>query len=463
MLRIEQELPGLPQFNLPFAYRLRGRLNVPALERSLTEVVRRHESLRAGFVWQDERPVALITPAAEIRSSLIVEDLAAPGVAADTQTQALMLRKVKLKAAQECLKPIDMKQPPLFRARLWRLGAEDHVLLLVFHDLIIDGWSVVVFIEELSEIYADFAAARRAQLPQPALRYSDFARWQRQWSTSRSATTQLMYWNERLRKVSPVFAGKPDVKGELTARTAEKHFKLSTDLIAHLTTLSRSQGATLFMTLLAGFNTLVMLRTGRNNICVATMMANRARTGTDRVIGPFANTSLIRTQIDADQSFEEVLNRVRNAVLEAYTMQELPFDILAERLGQEGLDPGSLIQFYFVLQVPFRRPIKLDNVTVRPFGDRRGQSMAMPIDRIWLSVTVGETPWGMTGTCRYKKKLFEEDPVQNWVREYKLILAKAAANPKKLLGRLADVNPIGIEEQFAARLDPGRKAAKCPC
>ena len=206
MLRIEQELPGLPQFNLPFAYRLRGPLNVPALERSLAEVVRRHDSLRTGFAWLDELPVALITPAVDIKSSLIVEDLAARAPAGNSRAKALLLRKAELAAEQERLKPIDMNHAPLFRARLLRLGADDHVLLLVLHDIVIDGWSMEVFMEELSEFYAAFATGRQAQLPEPALQFSDFARWQRRWSTSGAATRQFAYWKKRLRKASPVFA-----------------------------------------------------------------------------------------------------------------------------------------------------------------------------------------------------------------------------------------------------------------
>jgi acyl-CoA synthetase (AMP-forming)/AMP-acid ligase II/acyl carrier protein len=439
MLRIERQLPGLPQFNLPFASRLKGPLNVPALERSLAEAVRRHDALRTGFAWRDEMPVALISPAADIKVSLVVEDLAAQAPGGNSHAKALLLSKAELEVEQECLKPIDMHHAPLFRARLLRLGADDHVLLLVMHDLIIDGWSMRVLMEELSELYAAFTTRRQAQLPEPALGFSDFARWERRWSTSDAATRQFAYWKERLQTVSPVFAAmRSDVAGELTARNAQERFHLSNDLVARLTALSHSRGATLFMTLLAGFKTLLQLRSGRNDICVATMMANRSRPGTERVIGPLANTTLIRTRIDPDLSFQEALDRVRDGVLEAYDRHELPCDIIAARLAEEaGVDPGSLIQFYFVLQVASRRPIKLHDVTVRPFGDREGQGVVMPIDRTWLRMTVRETTSGIAGACRYKNDLFEPNAVHHWIGDYKTILAKAAVNPKKSLGRLA--------------------------
>jgi acyl carrier protein/NRPS condensation-like uncharacterized protein len=440
ILRIERELPGLPQFNLSFAYRLQGPLNVSALERSLVEIVRRHESLRTAFTWRDELPVALITPTAEIKSSLIVEDLAPRASAENSRTKKLLVRMAELEAERECLKPIDVKHAPLLRARLFRLGIDDHVLLLILHDLIIDGWSMGVFMEELSELYAAFATDRQPQLPELTLQFSDFARWQRRWSTSGAATPQLTYWKECLRKASPLFGEvNSDVAGELTASIAQERFHISKDLVARLSALSHSRGATLFMTLLAGFKTLLLLQTGRNDICVATMMANRSQLGTERVIGPFANTTLIRTRIDADLSFHEALDRVRNAVIEALARQELPFDVIAARLAEEdGVDPASLIRCHFVLQGPFRRPIKLHDVAVRPFGDREGQSMAMPITRAWLRMAIKERSSGIAGACWHKNDLFEPKAVQRWIGNYKAILAKVAAKPNDSLGRLAD-------------------------
>jgi len=327
----------------------------------------------------------------------------------------------------------------LFRARLLRLGADDHVLLLILHHIIVDGWSMGVFMEEVSELYAAFMAGRQAQLPEPALQFSDFARWQRRWSTSGAATLQLAYWKGHLREVSPVFPTNGDLAGALLgSRIAHEPVHVSNDLVARLSALSRSRGATLFMTLLAGFKTLLLARSGCNDVCVATAMANRSHLRTERVIGPLENTTVVRTRIDADLSFQEALSRVRDAVLEAYARQELPFDILAARLADEdGLDPASLIQVFFVLQNAIRRPLKLPDVAVRPFAYREGQPV-MPIDRTWLTVTLQETPSGVTGACSYKNDLFEPNTLQHWIADYNTILAKAAANPETPLGRLAD-------------------------
>ena len=186
VLRIERELPGLPQFNLPFAYRLQGPLNVPALERSLAEVVRRHDSLRTGFAWI-ERTAGRSRRAGRrhrihLSSSKILQRRAPTG---DERAKALLLKKAELQAEQEAWTPFDMTRAPLFRTRLLRLGADDHVLLLILHHIIVDGWSIGVFMEEVSELYAALSAGRQAQLPEPALQFSDFARWQRRWCHQR--------------------------------------------------------------------------------------------------------------------------------------------------------------------------------------------------------------------------------------------------------------------------------------
>jgi acyl-CoA synthetase (AMP-forming)/AMP-acid ligase II/acyl carrier protein len=441
MLRIEREVPGLPQFNLPFAYRLKGPLNIAALRRSLVAVVRRHDSLRTGFTWRDGEPVAFIAPPVEIRPSLIVENLAAAGPAGNSRAKALLRRKAALAAEQEALKPFDMRRAPLFRARLLRLGTDDHVLLLVVHDIVIDGWSMGVFMDDVAQCYPAFAAGSPAPLPEPALRFSDFVRWQRQWSTSAAADRQFAYWHRRLRTASPLFiTANSETDTELGGRNDRERLHVPNNMLAQLGDLSHGRGATLFMTLLAGFKALLLLRTGRNDICVATAMANRARLRAESVIGPFANTAIIRTRIDADLTFHEALDRVRDAVLQAYANQELPFDILADRLAEEhGLDPESFIQAYFVLQIAFRRPIKLPGLAVQPFGYREGQSV-MPLDRTWLTMTLNERPSGVIGACSYKSDLFSG---QRWVDDYKAILAKIAENPRKPLGRFADGLTIG--------------------
>jgi amino acid adenylation domain-containing protein len=438
VLTIERELPGVPQFNLPFAFRLHGPLEVPALERSFAEVVRRHEALRAGFAWRDEKPVAIVAPAADIGSPLVFEDLAT-GTPRNDRTRALLVRKAELRAQQEALEPFDLGRAPLFRARLLRLGTDDHVLLMILHNVIVDGWSTGILFEEVSKFYSAFAMGRQVQLAEPALQFSDFAGWQRKWSMSDAAVQQFAYWKERLRSHSPVLPTNGNTDALLTSPATEEPVDLPNDLVARLDALGRSQGGTLFMTLLTGFKALLLARSGRNDICVATAMANRSDVRTERLIGPLVNTTLIRTRMDLDLPFREALARVRESVLEAYARQEYPFEILAARLAQEdGIDPASLIQVLFVLENPLRRQLELTDVAVRPFANavRQGQPV-LPVDRVSLAVTLKETAAGMTGACSYKADAFERGVVQPWVPDYKMILAKAAANPETPVGHLA--------------------------
>jgi acyl-CoA synthetase (AMP-forming)/AMP-acid ligase II/acyl carrier protein len=439
VLKIELAFPGIPQFILPFAYRLLGRLNVDALNRGLAGVVRRHESLRTAFEWRGESVLALITPPANIDSILVLEDFAVSVPAGNDRAKALLLKKAELVAQSDALTVLDTRSAPVLRARLFRLGTDDHVLLLTLHEAIVDGWSVQILMEELSRLYEAFSAGRQPALPKPELQFPDFAHWQRRWTSSDAATEQFTYWKEHLRGASPVFSASYDRGGGLlAAQVAQEAIHISNDLVGRLSTLSHSKGATLFMTLLTGFKVLLLARSGRSDICVATAVANRSQPGLERLIGPVANTAIIRTQIDGDLSFEEALSRVRSSVLEACTRQDLPFKIVAARLSEEdGLRPASLFQVFFVLRNAFRSRLKLPGVVVRPFAHLEGQP-AMPIDPSWLKLTITETPSGITGACRYKKELFERAGFKPWIADYHTILTKAVANPRISLGRLAD-------------------------
>jgi amino acid adenylation domain-containing protein len=441
VLSIERQVPGLPQFNLPFAYRLQGPLNVRALERSLAEIVRRHDLLRTRFGRVEGRPVAVVEPPAAIESSFVMEDLAASRSIKSRRAGALLLKKAELEAEQEAWTSFDVTRAPLFRTRLLRLGADDYVLLLTLHHVIVDGWSIGILIEEISMLYAAFAADRRAQLPDPALRFSDFARWQRSWCTTDSAAQQFARWKELLRGASPVFStARERADALLVSPITYEPIHLPNNLIARLSSVARRQGGTLFMALLTAFKALLLARKGHRDICVATAMANRSQQNMEGVIGPFENTTLIRTRIDSDLSFQDAFARVRDSVLEAYANQDLPFDVLSARLAEDmDVDPASITQVFFVLTNAFRRLLELTDVAVRPLtnGFREGQPV-LPIDLTWLTVMLKATPSGVIGSCNYKTSLFEAGAVQHWLADYKTILAKAAANPGTSLGRLAD-------------------------
>ncbi|MDP9086071.1 MAG: amino acid adenylation domain-containing protein [Pseudomonadota bacterium] len=438
VLGIERELPGLPQFNLPFVHRLQGPLNVSALQQSLVEVVRRHDSLRTGFSWVKGQPTAFVVAAADVDVRLLVEDLAAGIPARSKRARALLLEKAALQAEQEAWKPFEMTRAPLLRARLLRLGHDDHILVLILHHIIVDGWSMGILFEEVAEIYSALVSRRQAGLPEQTVQFSDFAAWQRKWCTGDAASRQLASWNGHLREAVPVFSRDGRAAGARPgSATAREPLHLPTEMVARLNALSRSQDATLFMTLLAGFKTMLLARNGRGDICVATIMANRSELWTERVVGPFENTTLIRTRLDPDISFREALARVRNSVLEAYARQDLPFEIVASQLTEaDGVDSASLTQVFFVLQNAARRPLQLRDLAVQPFGSVRDGQPVLPIDRTWLTLMLKEGPSGLAGSCIYKGDLFRAKTVRQWMADYQHVLARAAADPEMSLGRL---------------------------
>jgi hypothetical protein len=433
MMRIEQNLPGLPLFNLPFAFRLQGPLDPTTLAQAFGDIVRRHESLRTGFGRSGEEPVSRIATPGELGPALTIEVIGDGRPHDNKRRKALELRKIDLLIEQETYAPFDTARPPLLRARLLRLHADDHVLLLTLHHAIADGWSIGVLFEELSNRYAALAGRPSVPLPKLPLAFSDVARWQRWWCGTDAARRQAADWTENLRGAAPVFDG----EASPGASTGHHPVSLERELIGRLTAFAGRHNSTLFMCLLTGLKALLLAQSGRNDISVATAMANRAQPDTDRVVGPFENTVIVRTRITPELSFAQALARVRQSVLDAHARQELPFNILADHLEQEGIEPASLLQVYFTLQNPLRQPLDLADVTIESIGNvaREGQPV-LPIDQTWLSLMLKERPTGITGSCNYKGELLDGRRVREWMANLVALLDAAVAHPNTPLGRL---------------------------
>ncbi|WFU74033.1 non-ribosomal peptide synthetase [Bradyrhizobium sp. CB2312] len=433
MLRIEQNLSGLPLFNLPFAFRLQGPLDPAALAQALDDVAARHESLRTTFGWADEEPTSRIMPPGKLRRVLTVETIGDGHPHNNKRRKALELRKIDLLIEQETYTPVDTTQAPLLRTRLLRLHADDHVLLLTLHHAIVDGWSIGVLFEELSSRYAALAGYPSVPLPKPPPAFADVARWQRWWCSTDAARRQAADWIENLRGAAALFDG----ESSPGPSTGHHPVNLEPDLIARLTAFAGQHNGTLFMCLLTGLKALLVARTGRSDIAVATAMANRAQPDTDRIVGPFENTVIVRTRISPELSFVEALARVRQSVLDAHARQELPFNIVADHLEQEGIDPAALLQVYFTLQNPLRQPLDLPDLTTTSIGNvaREGQPV-LPIDQTWLSLMLKERPTGITGSCNYKSELLDGGMIGEWMEDLVALLAAASAQPNTPLGRL---------------------------
>ncbi|MES1147676.1 MAG: condensation domain-containing protein, partial [Bradyrhizobium guangdongense] len=288
MVTMERELPGLPLFNLPFALRLQGPLDVTALSRALGDVVRRHEALRTTFGGINDAPGLRITAPGKIGEVLTVEPIGDGGRVGGKRLKALQLKKIKLLAEQEAWEPLDMTRAPLLRARLLRMQADDHVLLLTFHHAVADGWSIGIVFDEISRRYAALVGRPTEPLQKLPLSFADVARWQRWWCGTEAAKRRAAEWTDALRGATPVFTSKDGAETIPAGRPTGYHpLRLNGELIAEISTFASSQNGTLFMALMTALKAVLALRTGRNDICVATSMANRTQPDTDLVIGPF--------------------------------------------------------------------------------------------------------------------------------------------------------------------------------
>ncbi|HYH80726.1 MAG TPA: condensation domain-containing protein, partial [Longimicrobium sp.] len=325
---IDRLEPGSAVYNISLAWRLAGALDERALERSLSEIVRRHEALRTVFAEVDGSPVQVIAPFGGF--VVPVEDLSVLG---EVEREAALRRR----AGEEALQPFDLAAGPLFRAALLRLGAEDHVLLLSMHHIVSDGWSMGVLFGEMSTLYAAYREGRESPLPELAVQYADYAVWQREQLAGEVLDRQLAYWRERLAGAPellelPTDHPRPRVQ---TYRGATVPVELSPELLERLQVVGRSEGATLYMTLLGAFQVLLGKYAGSEDVVVGSPIAGRTRGEVEELIGIFVNTLVLRTDLSGDPSFREVLRRAREATLGAHEHQELPFEKLVVELQPE--------------------------------------------------------------------------------------------------------------------------------
>jgi len=421
---LDQYEPGSPLYNLAYAIQLQGGLEVDALAAALDGIVARHESLRTTFVGGDDEPVQVIAAAAHLE--LPLTDLSA-GAPAEREAEARRLTDA------EARRPFDLARGPLVRARLLRLGPEEHVLLLTMHHIVSDGWSLGVLCRELSALYAAAVAGAEARPAEPAVQYGDFAVWQRRRLREGALESQWRYWEERLRGLEPL-----ELPAD-RARPARQTFggeavtvTLPDDLHQALRRLSRREGATLFMTLLAAFQALLSRYTGRDDLAVGSVIANRNRAEIEGLIGFFVNTLVLRTDLSGDPSFRELLRRVKAVTLEAHAHQDLPFDVLVERLLPER-DPSRppLVQVLYVHQNASDHALELPGLQAVLRQVPTGTA------KFDLLLETRETPDGLQVAVEYNTDLFLPETVSRLLGHLGMLLGCAAADPETRLSRLS--------------------------
>ncbi|MEH1884258.1 amino acid adenylation domain-containing protein [Nostoc sp.] len=428
---LDQFEPNSAFYNIPFALHIVGTLNVAALEQSLQEIIHRHEALHTNFITVDGKPSQIIQKQTNW-TVCVVELQHLPSSEQEIATQQL--------AKQKAIQPFDLADEPLVRATLVVLSETEHVLLLCIHHIVSDGWSMGVFVQELEALYNAYSQdqpslrdATRTPLASLPIQYADFAIWQRNWLQGDILQSQLSYWQQQLAN-APALLSVPTDRPRPAVQTdngAYQEFALSQKLTGELAQLSQQQGVTLFMTLLAAFDTLLYRYTGTEDILVGSPIANRDRSEIEGLIGFFVNTLVMRSNLAGNPSFSELLTRVREMAMEAYSHQHLPFEMLVEALQPErDLSHTPLFQVMFALQNAPMSQVKMTGLTVSPFSIKGANA------RFDLTLIMQNTATGLVGVWEYNTDLFDASTIERMTGHFVTLLAGIIANPEQQISQL---------------------------
>jgi natural product biosynthesis luciferase-like monooxygenase protein/amino acid adenylation domain-containing protein/non-ribosomal peptide synthase protein (TIGR01720 family) len=422
---LDQLEPGSAFYNIPAAVRLSGPLNVAAMELSVSEIIRRHESLRTVFATENEVPTQIIFPARELSIPVTsLKDL--PEAERESEARRLI--------AEEAGRPFDLTRGPLLRVGLLRLEEEEHVVMLTLHHIISDGWSMNVLIGEFFTLYEAFSRGAASPLAELPIQYSDYALWQREWLSGGILEKELAYWKEHLAGAPPVLElptdhPRPAVQ---TFRGAMQKLRLSKELREKLLKLGRSEDATLFMTLLASFQTLLHRYAGQDDIVVGTPIAGRNRTEVESLIGFFVNTLVLRTDLSGAPSFRQLLRRVRETVLSAHTHQDVPFEKLVEELHPErSLSHSPLFQVMFTLLNA--GPSSRNELAGLKLETLLSESHTAKFD---LTLQINENDEELNASLEYNTDLFDEATIERLLEHYENLLANIVADPDEIITKL---------------------------
>ncbi|MBD1926389.1 amino acid adenylation domain-containing protein [Trichocoleus sp. FACHB-90] len=457
---LDQLVPNNAFYNVPAAMRLVGSLNLAALKEAFNEIVRRHEALRTTFVTVEGQPVQAIAstltvplPVIDLRSqSVSVGEAALKGLG-ELETEA---RRI---TTQEAQRPFDLSKDPFLRVTLLRLDESEYVLLLVLHHIVSDGWSMGVLIRELAALYTAFASCKDDKfsvskpLPELPIQYADFAHWQREWLQGEVLETQLAYWRQQLDGISilnlPTDRPRPAVQ---SYRGATQLLQLPKSLSKALEALSQQEGVTLFMTLLAAFQTLLYRYTQQEDIAVGSPIANRNRSEIEGLIGFFVNSLVLRTNFDGNPTFRSLLSRVREVSLGAYAHQDLPFEKLVEELHPErNLNQNPLFQVVFALQNAPMSALELPELTLSPLQFVDTQTTRFDLEfHLWeqkenngLGVDSSE---GISGFVVYSTDLFDAATINRMLGHFQILLEGIVANPEQRVAELPILSEAELDQ-----------------
>jgi thioesterase domain-containing protein len=412
-----------PLYNIAVAYRLRGPLDLGALERGIRCIAERHEMLRATFPAEDDRPLELI--GRDVPSAFLVSDLR------DIPTGEREARIDRL-AAEAARRPFDLARGPLWRVEVLRWSDDEHDLVLAMHHIVSDAWSFYVFCRELAECYGASLSGRSSRLSDLPISYPDFARRQREWMSGRMYEEQLIYWRAHLGGEVPRLqlpTDRPD-SAAMIHRGAVQSLAIPARVVGALGKLSRRENATLFMALMAGFQALLYRYGGQEDLVLCTPASGRHRSGTRDLIGYFNNILPIRFDLRGDPPLVELVRRTRRVALDAYKHQDLPFQVIADSPNLRAL---SLSRVLFSLDIEWPPKLELPGLT------SEGRAMRTGMSDFDLSVSLWEDGEELRGVLEYKTELFDEGTVARLIADYGEVLEAFADDPARPLSSLPAV------------------------
>jgi amino acid adenylation domain-containing protein len=421
---IEKLDPGLTAYNISAAFRITGTLDIPVLERAINEIIKRHETLRTRIIEIDGQPFQEIV--SDMSFSLPVVELS--GLAADVVT-----KEIAAHAAEDGRRPYDFGSAPLMRVKVLRFAESDHALIVNFHHAICDGSSLVILYQELQTFYGALLESKPSPLDPLAIQYGDYAVWQETWLGSEAADSQLAYWKRQLADWSalnlPTDYSRGLVRNYGGAREA---VLLSEKLTQALKELSREQGVTPFMTLLAAFNILLSRHSGQQDIVIGSTIAGRARHEIDDVIGFFINAIVLRGDLSGNPKFTELLQRIREMCLGAYTHQDLPFEKLVEEMDPpRDFNRNPIFDVLFNMADVSRRTFSLAGCQVAKVSRPEFSAMFDVVlhapevnGRIELAVV-------------YNAALFSGERINILLRQFELVLSQVAEEPQKTISQFS--------------------------
>jgi amino acid adenylation domain-containing protein len=416
--------PGAVTYNIPLAFRMKGVLDREALEKSINEIIRRHETLRTSFDEEAGNLNQVIH--AEARLSLAVEEV-------HGTTASQIQHRVEEITSKEAATGFDLGKWPLIRARLLRLAEQEHLLILVMHHIISDGWSLGVLLGELGSLYDSFCRGEESELDELPVQYADYAQWQRQWLESGELERQMKYWRERMRGAPPVLEMPTDYARPAVQsyRGSAESLVISQEVTQKLKHLGGQEGVTLFMILLGAFDVLLSRYSGQQDIVVGTPIANRREQEIAGLIGCFANTLVIRVAVDEKESFRQLLKKVKEVGLGAYANQDVPFEKLVEELQPErDFSRSPIFQVMFVLQNGLSQILHIRNLQITPIA------VGAATAKYEIEIMVAEMQKGISGRIECHTDLYKRSTIKRMARQFERLALSIAEDPDRSISQL---------------------------